>query len=146
MARVSTYLNFARETEAAFAFYRSVFGTDYEGPLVRYSEMPPQPDQPPLPEADRDLVLHVALPILGGHVLMGSDASACMGFSVIAGNNVHINLETDSREQTERLFAALSEGGQVTMPLQDMFWGAYFGSLTDRFGIQWMLNCATQAS
>jgi len=146
MARVSTYLNFPRETEAAFAFYRSVFGTDYDGPLVRYSEMPPQPDQPPLPEGDRDLVLHVALPILGGHVLMGSDASACTGSSVSAGNNVHINLETDSREQTERLFAALTEGGQVTMPLQDMFWGAYFGSLTDRFGIQWMFNFATQGS
>lgn len=146
MARVSTYLNFPGTTEAAFHFYRAVFGTEFIGPVHRFGEIPPQPGQPPMPEADRQLVMHVELPILAGHVLMGTDAPASMGFQSRPGNNIHINLETDSREQTDRLFAALSEGGRIETPLQVMFWGAYFGSLTDRFGINWMLNCANGAS
>ena len=74
-------------------------------------------------------------------MLMGTDAPESMGFNVIFGNNVHINLETDTREETSLLFEALSAGGKVTMPLQDMFWGAFFGSCTDKFGVQWMVNC-----
>jgi PhnB protein len=145
MARVSTYLNFPRSTEQAFNFYKSVFGTNFVGPIARFKDIPPQPDQPPLPEADKDLVMHIALPILGGHVLMGTDAPESMGFTVRPGNNVYINLEPDSRRDTDRLFAALSGGGKVEMPLQEMFWGDYFGSLVDRFGIHWMLNCSSKA-
>ncbi|MBN8509652.1 MAG: VOC family protein [Burkholderiales bacterium] len=144
MARVSTYLNFPGTTEQAFEFYRSVFGTAFNGPVHRMGEAPAAPGQPPLSDADQQLVMHVELPILGGHVLMGTDATASMGFELVAGNNVHLNLETDTREQTERLFAALAAGGTVEMPLQDMFWGAYFGSLRDRFGVQWMFNCAAR--
>jgi PhnB protein len=144
MARVSTYLNFPRSTEAAFRFYRSVFGTEFTAPIARFSEIPPQPDQPPLAEADRDLVMHVELPILGGHVLMGTDASESMGFALTQGNNVYINLEPDTRPETDRLFAALADGGSVEMPLQEMFWGGYFGSLVDRFGVRWMFNCASK--
>jgi PhnB protein len=144
MARVSTYLNFPRTTEAAFDFYRSVFQTDYLGPITRFRDMPTVPDQPPLGDEDKDLVLHVELPILGGHVLMGTDASESMGFTLTLGNNVYINLEPDSRAETDRLFAALSAGGAVEMPLQEMFWGGYFGSLTDRFGIRWMFNCSSK--
>lgn len=142
MARVSTYLNFPRSTEAAFRFYRSVFGTEFTSPIARYKDIPPQPDQPPLADADRDLVMHVELPILGGHVLMGTDASESMGFALTQGNNVYINLEPDTRPETDRLFAALADGGSVEMPLQEMFWGGYFGSLVDRFGVRWMFNCA----
>ena len=142
MARVSTYLNFARSTEQAFEFYRSVFGGDFNGGIHRFAEVPPAPGQPPIAEADRQLVMHVELPILGGHVLMGTDAPESMGFTLTPGNNVHINLEPDSRAETDRLFGALAVGGKVGMALQDMFWGAYFGSLTDQFGIQWMFNCA----
>lgn len=145
MARTSTYLNFPRCTEEAFVFYRSVFGGDFNGPVHRMHEAPAAPGQPPLAEADRMLVMHVELAITGGHVLMGTDAPESMGFTLAAGNNVHINLEPDTRAEAERLFGALSAGGQVQMPLQDMFWGAYFGSLRDRFGIQWMVNCATPA-
>lgn len=111
-------------------------------PIARFRDIPATPGQPPLAEADRDLVLHVELPILGGHVLMGTDAPQSMGFTVTPGNNMHINLETDTRAETDRLFAALSAGGTVEMPLQDMFWGAYFASLVDRYGVRWMLNCA----
>jgi PhnB protein len=144
MARVSTYLNFPRTTEAAFDFYRSVFQTDYLGPITRFRDMPTVPDQPPLGDEDKDLVLHVELPILGGHVLMGTDSSESMGFTLTLGNNVYINLEPDSRADADRLFAALSAGGAVEMPLQEMFWGGYFGSLTDRFGIRWMFNCSSK--
>ena len=144
MARVSTYLNFARETEAAFEFYRAIFGGEFAGGIHRFADIPPSPGQPPMAEADRNLVMHVELAILGGHVLMGTDAPESMGFSIAPGNNVFINLEPDTRAETERLFGALAEGGKVGMALQDMFWGAYFGSLTDRFGVQWMFNCAVK--
>lgn len=145
MARVSTYLNFARSTEEAFGFYRSVFGGDFTEPIHRFSEAPAPPGQPPLPESERDLVMHVELPILGGHVLMGTDAPESMGFSLTQGNNVYINLEPDTRAETDRLFNSLSVNGKIEMPLQDMFWGAYFGSLTDQFGIHWMFNCTSTA-
>ncbi|HEX5127758.1 MAG TPA: VOC family protein [Rhodocyclaceae bacterium] len=141
MARVNTYLNFPRTTEAAFLFYKSVFGGDFSAPIGRFKDVPAQPGQPPMAEADKNLVMHVALPILGGHMLMGTDAPESMGFSLIQGNNVHISLEPDTRAETERLFKALAEGGKVEMALGDMFWGGYFGSLTDRFGVRWMFNC-----
>ena len=145
MARVSTYLNFPRSTEQAFLFYRSVFGSEFNGPIHRFSEVPAVPGQPPLPDADKNLVMHVELPILGGHVLMGTDAPESMGFSLEQGNNVYINLEPDNRADTDRLFNALSFKGKIEMPLQEMFWGAYFGTLTDQFGIRWMFNCSAKA-
>ena len=95
---------------------------------------------PPMPEADKNLVMHVALPILGGHLLMGTDAPESMGFTVNKGNNVYISLHPDSKKDADDLFAKLSEGGVAEMPMQDMFWGDYFGSLTDKFGVRWMVN------
>lgn len=142
MARVSTYLNFPRTTEEAFAFYKSVFKTEYACPIARFGDVPASPGCPPAAEADKDLVMHIALPTLGGHVLMGTDAPESMGFQCKGGNNVYINLEPDTREEADRLFQGLSEGGKVETPLQDMFWGAYFASFTDKFGIHWMINCA----
>jgi PhnB protein len=144
MARVSTYLNFPRSTEEAFAFYKSVFRTEYAAPIARFKDIPPHPGQPPLAEADKNLVMHVELPILGGHVLMGTDAPESMGFTVKPGSNMYINLEPDTRTETNRLFKALSAGGKVEMTLQEMFWGGYFGSLIDRFGIHWMFNCTSK--
>ncbi len=143
MSRVSTYLNFSRNTEEAFNFYKSVFGGEFgaDGKIARFSDTPAAPDMAQLPLADGNLVMHIELPILGGHVLMGTDAPESMGFHVTPGNNVHINLEPDTREETQKLFDKLSDGGKVTMPLEDAFWGAYFGSCTDRYGIQWMFNC-----
>ena len=146
MASVSTYLNFTRNTEEAFNFYKSVFGTAFEGAgMMRFKDIPPSVEMPPLPEDDQNLVMHVSLPILGGHRLMGTDAPPSMGFKVNRGNNVYINLEPDTREETTRLFKALSEGGKVEQELQDMFWGDYYGSCTDKFGVQWMFNCAEKS-
>ena len=144
MARVSTYLNFARNAEEAFLFYKTVFKTDFAMPIMRFSDGPPCPGQPPLAEADRKLVMHVALPILGGYMLLGSDCPESMGHKLNVGNNVYINLEPDTRAETDRLFAALSPGGTVEMALQDMFWGAYWGCLVDRFGVKWMFNCVAK--
>ncbi|MBK6966655.1 MAG: VOC family protein [Bacteroidales bacterium] len=145
MASVSTYLNFGRNTEEAFKFYKSVFGTEFLGEgFMRFSDIPPSESMPPLPEADKNLVMHVSLPILGGHVIMGTDAPESMGFKLNSGNNVYLNLEPDTRKETERLFKALSEGGKIEQELQDMFWGDYYGSFRDKFGVQWMFNCAEQ--
>lgn len=140
MARVSTYLNFSRNTEESFNFYKSVFGGDFTGGIHRFGEIPPGDGAPPIPAADKNLVMHVELPITGGHVLMGTDAPESLGFNVNFGNNVYICLEPVSKEETKKLFDKLSTGGKVIQPLQDMFWGAYYGSCTDKFGVQWMLN------
>ena len=146
MARTSTYLNFPRNTEAAFNFYKSVFGGEFTNDgIARFSDIPPADGNPPLPEADKNLVMHVELSIVGGHMLMGSDAPESMGFKINFGNNVSINLEPDTRTETKKLFEALSAGGKITMELQDMFWGAYFGSCTDKFGVQWTFNCVEKA-
>ena len=141
MAKVSTYLNFARNTEEAFTFYKSVFGGEFEGGINRFSAVPAQPGQPPMKDEDKNLVMHVCFPILGGHRLMGTDAPESMGFKVKMGNNVYINLEPDTRAETDRLFNALSAGGNIETKPQEMFWGAYFGSCVDKFGVLWMFNC-----
>lgn len=142
MARVSTYLNFAGNTEEAFNFYKGIFGGEFAGGGIRrFGDIPPAVDAPPISEADKKLILHVELEITGGHILMATDAPASMGFKLTTGNNMHINIEPESRAETKRLFDALSAGGNITMPLQDMFWGAYYGSCTDKYGINWMFNC-----
>lgn len=143
MARVTTYLNFGRDTEEAFNFYKSIFGGEFGGMgVARFADVPPQEGAPQMAEADKKLIMHIELPILGGHVLMGTDAPESMGFKLNMGNNIHINLEPDTKAETKKLFDALSKGGTVTMEMADMFWGAYFGTCTDKFGVQWMFNCS----
>lgn len=144
MASVSTYLNFADQTEEAFLFYQSVFGGEFIGEISRFGDMPPAEGMPPLSEKENKLVVHMAMPLMGNHVLMGTDAPQCLGFQVNQGNNVHINLVLDSREESDRIFNLLSAGGEIKMPLQDMFWGDYFGSFSDKFGVHWMINCSTK--
>jgi PhnB protein len=141
MVRVSTYLNFMGQTEEAFLFYQTVFGTEFLAPISRIGDMPADTNMPPLPEAEKDLVMHVELPILGGHVLMGTDMLESQGHRLRTGNNVTINLELEDREETERLFRELSEGGSDLFGLQDMPWGAYWGTCADRYGVRWMFNC-----
>jgi PhnB protein len=138
MATTGIYLNFKNETEAAFTFYKAVFGGEFEGPVGRMGDTP---DGAALAEADKNLVMHVSLPILGGVRLMGSDAPETLGYQVSKGNNVFVSLHPDTRTETDRLFAALAEGGKIELPLQEMFWGDYYGSLTDKFGVRWLFNC-----
>jgi PhnB protein len=145
MTRVSTYLNFPNNTEQAFLFYKSVFGGEFGGKgIQRFGDIPAIEGQPPLSEKDKKLILHIELPILGGHVLMGTDAPESMGFKVNFGNNYYICLKPGSRKETKRLFDTLSAGGNITMDLQDIFWGANYGSCTDKFGVNWMVNCTEQ--
>lgn len=144
MARVNTYLNFPRQTEEAFNFYKSVFGGEFGGQgVARFGDIPPSGDMPPMAEADKNLIMHIELPIIGGHSLMGTDAPESMGFTVNFGNNIYISLEPDTRAETKKLFDGLSAGGKVEMELADMFWGAYYGSCTDKFGVKWMFNCTS---
>ena len=140
MASVSTYLNFPRNTEEVFNYYRSVFGGEFGDSLMRFSDIPQSEGSPQLAEKDKNLIIHIELSLPGGHMLMGTDAPDSMGFNLVTGNNIHISLETDTKTETIRLFKALSSGGKITMELQDMFWGSYYGSCTDKFGIQWMFN------
>jgi PhnB protein len=142
MARTSIYLNFPGNTEAAFLFYKSVFGGEFGNDgIARFGDMPAMEGVPSMSDAVRSMILHVELEITGGLILMGTDAPTEMGFSVIQGNNVNINLEPDTREEADRLFHALSDGGIILQPLQEMFWGAYYGLLQDKYGIHWMVNC-----
>ena len=142
--RVTSYLNFPGTTEEAFNFYKEVFRGKFSGRgLQRFGDVALPEGTPPLSEADKKLIIHAELTIAGGHVLMATDAPESMGFKMAYGNNMHICVEPDSREETERIFRELSKGGEVSMPLQDMFWGAYFASFKDRYGINWMLNYQT---
>lgn len=141
MARTSTYLNFDGRTEEAFRFYASAFGTEPFGTPMRMGDVPAGPGMPELTADEKRKIMHVALPILGGHVLMGTDILPSMGHTLTFGNNVSINLEPDTREETKRLYDALAKGGERSTELQEMFWGGYFGSLVDPFGVRWMFNC-----
>jgi len=145
MSRVSTYLNFPGNTEEAFDFYASVFGTAFSVPVLRMGDMPAPPDAPPLPDGELSKVMHVELPILAGHVLMGTDMLESMGQTRRIGNNTTLNLEPDTKAETERLFAALSAGGSDTVGLDPMPWGSLWGVTLDRFGIRWMFNVSLDA-
>lgn len=135
MLAINPYLNFNGKCEEAFNFYKSVFGGEFTD-INRFKEMPPGSG---IPEAESDWILHIELPIGEGYALMGSDSPSSMG-AVTQGNNHHISIHTDNSEETDRLFNGLSAGGQVTMPLQDTYWGARFGMFVDQFGIHWMIN------
>jgi PhnB protein len=135
MATINPYLNFDGNTEEVFNFYRSVFGGNFQT-LQRYKDMP---SEVPSPEPEGNRILHVALPIGKDTVLMGSDRPSTFGPGT-KGDNFFISIQTESEEETTKLFNALSAGGTITMPLGKTFWGAFFGMFADKFGIQWMVN------
>ena len=139
MATVNVYLTFNGNCEEAFNFYKSVFGGEF--PYIgRFGDMPSIVDGKEMSEDDKNKIMHVSLPISAETMLMGSDIGGEGASNYKEGNNFSLSLNTDSREEADRLCAALSEGGQITMPLSDTFWGAYFGMWTDKFGINWMVN------
>lgn len=140
MAHTSTYLHFDGNTEAAFTFYKSVFGTEFAGGLMRMGDVPPAAGQPEMTEEQKQLVVNVILPITGGHLLMGGDVPESMKSGFVQGHNVDIAVSLDTRSEADTLFAGLSEGGQVQMPMMPMFWGDYYGALVDQFGINWMVS------
>jgi PhnB protein len=138
MTTVNTYLIFDGNCEEAFTFYKSVFGGEFTY-LGRYKDMPPTDGQYCPPE-DLEKVMHVSLPISAETVIMGSDSSKTYGQATVFGNNISLSINADSKESADLLFTGLSSGGQVKMPMNQTFWGAYFGMFTDKFGIHWMVN------
>jgi PhnB protein len=136
MTAVDPYLNFNGNTEEAFNFYKSVFGGEFQA-VMRFKDNPQCGD---IAEADKTRIMHIALPIGNGTVLMGTDSLESLGQKLTFGNNFYICLSPGTKEEADRLFNGLSASGKIEMPIQDMFWGAYWGSFTDRFGVQWMIN------
>ena len=136
MLTINPYLNFAGNTEEAFNFYKSVFGGEFLA-LQRFKDTPEAGN---IPKQEQDKIMHVALPIGNGAILMATDALESMGQKLTVGNNFYIAIQPETKEEAQRLFNGLSAGGKVEMPLQDAFWGAYFGMFQDKFGIQWMVN------
>lgn len=136
MAKMNPYLNFDGTAEAAFTFYKSIFGGEFPA-IHKIGEAPGTEN---LPDEEKKRVMHISLPIDAHTTLMASDIMPSMGQKLVEGNNVHISLHPESREEADRLFNGLSAGGTIEVPLADMFWGAYYGSFKDKFGIQWMVN------
>jgi PhnB protein len=139
MTTVNVYLNFDGNCEEAFNFYRSVFGGEF--PYIgRFKDMPPQEGMPPLPKEMEDKIMHISLQISKETAIMGSDIGGEWAPTFKQGNNFSLSLNTDSKEEADRLFLGLSAGGMITMPLNLTFWGDYFGMFTDKFGINWMIS------
>ena len=139
MTNINPYLNFDGTAEEAMNFYKGVFGGDFTGPVMRWGEAPGC-EEFNLTEENKGKVMHMALPISDGNVIMASDSIKGLGPALEVGNNVSIAIGPKSREEADRLFAGLSEGGQVSMPMSEAFWGGYFGSFVDKFGINWLIN------
>jgi PhnB protein len=136
MPSLNPYLNFNGNTEEAFNFYKSVFGGDF----VTMQRFKDTPEAEKMPEGDRDKIMHAALPIGKGNLLMGTDALESMGQKLTIGNNFYISIDTDSEDEANKLFNGLSAGGKVELAMQKTFWGSYFGMFKDKFGIQWMIS------
>jgi len=136
MKAFNPYLNFNGNTEEAFNFYKSVFGGDF-AMLMRFRDAPGLEN---IPEELRDKIMHIALPVGNGTMLMATDSLESLGQKLVQGNNHYFMISSDSKEEADVLFQKLSVNGKVEMPLQDTFWGDYYGSFTDQFGIQWMIN------
>jgi PhnB protein len=136
MLTINPYLNFKGNTEEAFNFYRSVFGGEFSV-LQRFKDTP---ECDKISPAEQEKIMHVALPLSNGYVLMATDALESIGQTLQVGNNFYIAIHPESKEEAAKLFNGLSAGGKQTMPLQETFWGAYFGMFTDKFGVQWMIN------
>ena len=143
MAKTGIYLNFQGKTEEAFNFYKSVFKTEWAAPIMRMGHNPPQEGMPALSADEKNKVMHVSLPILGGTQIMGTDMLESMGQKLIIGNNTTISLEPDTKEEADRIYNALSQGATDCVAPHDEFWG-YWGVCLDRFGIRWMFNVMKQ--
>lgn len=140
MAQVNPYLIFNGNCEEAFLFYQSVFGGEFPF-MGKFKDMPPSddPDCPPPSEEEGNRVMHVSLPI-GNTILMGSDSTSQSGDVPAFSGNFSVSVNADSTVEADRIFNGLSAGGNVIMPMQKTFWGAYFGMFADKFGVHWMVN------
>lgn len=138
MISLNTYLTFDGQCEAAFEFYKSIFGGEFTY-IGRFKDMPPQEGVPPITEEIGQRIMHVSHMLPNGLILMGSDTVPGM-HELNAGNNFSLSINAESEDEANKLFGSISSGGMVTMPMEKTFWGAYFGMCTDKFGINWMFN------
>jgi len=136
MVTINPYLNFDGTAEEAFNFYKSVFG----GEFLFVQRFKDTSEGGKLSAAEKEKLMHISLPIGKGNILMATDALESMGHPLKVGNNFFLSVETESKAEAEKIYTGLSAGGNAEMPLQDTFWGAYFGMLTDKFGIHWMVS------
>ncbi|MCM8568526.1 VOC family protein [Gramella jeungdoensis] len=136
---VNIYLTFNGDCKEAFDFYKSVFGGEYTN-ISTFGDMPPQEDMPPISNEDKDKIMHVSLPISKETMLMGSDTGGEWAKNFKKGNNFSISVNTASKQDADRIFNKLSDGGKITMPMDNTFWGSYFGMFSDKFGINWMVS------
>jgi PhnB protein len=142
MALVNVYLNFNGNCEEAFLFYKSVLGGEFAY-LGRFKDMPPQEGMPAMSAEMGNKIMHVSLPVSKETMLMGSDTGGEWAPSFVQGNNFSISINAETKEEADRLFYGLSNDGKVTMPLDNTFWGDYFGMWTDKFGVNWMVSFNT---
>lgn len=139
MPKINPYLNFDGTAEEAFNFYKSVFGGEFQG----VHRMDGTPGSENLPENEKNRIMHISLPV-GDELLMASDIMPSMGHTLAVGNNNYVSIFTDSREQADQYFNGLSVGGAIEMPMEDQFWGDYFGAFRDKYGVNWMINFPAQ--
>lgn len=138
MKQVNPYINFGGNCEEAFTFYQSVFGGELQ--LVRFRDMKDMPDMEKLSEENLNKIANIALPIGANTILMGDDGAGVFGNGITEGDRFSIEIEPESAEETDKLFMALSEGGEVKMPLTETGWAEKFGQCTDKYGVRWMIS------
>lgn len=138
MTTINTYLTFKGNCEEAFNFYKSAFGGEFAF-VGRFKDMPQDDPNCQVDKSELNNIMHISYPI-GNTMLMGSDAGGEWAKGITEGNNFSVSINTDSQEEADRLFNALSTNGKVTMPMNKTFWDSYFGMFTDQFGIQWMVS------
>ncbi|MFW5687843.1 MAG: VOC family protein [Bacteroidota bacterium] len=136
MATTNIYLNFNGNCEAVFNFYKSVFGGEF-GFFSRFGEIP-ESEEYKVSDAYKNKIMHVSLQI-GNSILMGSDCGEEQSAHFIQGNNFSVSVTASSKAEADQLFNALAAGGNITMPIASTFWGDYFGMLTDKYGVNWMV-------
>jgi PhnB protein len=142
MVTINPYLNFPGNTEEAFNFYKKIFGGEFVG-LTRFKDTQ---EGAKLGESDKEKLMHISLPIGKENMLMATDALEAMGHKLTTGNNFSLSVETESKEEADKIFKGLSDGGKVTMPQSETFWGSYFGMVNDKFGVQWMVSFTPKKS
>ncbi|MDP4147768.1 MAG: VOC family protein [Bacteroidota bacterium] len=141
MTKLNCYLNFQGTSEEAFNFYKDIFGGEFST-VMRFKDVPVFPGKEKLNEAELNKMMHIALPI-GDNVLMATDMLESQGQQVKTGNSSTLSVHPDSKPEADRLYKELSQGGKAHVPMTDMFWG-YWGMLTDKYGVQWMVNYQKQ--
>jgi len=140
MTTINIYLNFNGNTEEAFNFYKTVLG----GEIVVIQRFKDTPEAGEISPADANKIMHISMTAGKNMMFMGTDSLESKGQKLVIGNNFHISVSTESEEETRKIFDGLSKGGKIDIPLDKMFWGAYFGICTDKFGVQWMVSYDAQ--